>query len=139
MEGHSKGTSSVAFEVLIIKSETDFINLFIFNCVMSNINLFIFNYKFIQLQLVTSNFCFRRTYFSQAEENGCFLTLLLRFGFSTQPGKNYYYSYVSQQPSFESFSRWFWWECKTWFCFSLHALTPSFCNFVSFSLAINVT
>ena len=38
-----------------------------------------------------------------------------------------------------TFSPWFWWECKTWFIFSLHALTPSFCNFVSFSLAINFT
>ena len=34
------------------------------------------------------------------------------------------------------FSPWFWLGCKTWFCFSLHAFTPSFCNFVSFSLAI---
>ena len=39
----SEGTSSVAFAVLTIKSEIDFINLFIFNCLKSNINLFIFN------------------------------------------------------------------------------------------------
>ena len=31
-QGRSEGTSSVAFEVLKIKSEIDFINLFIFNC-----------------------------------------------------------------------------------------------------------
>ena len=42
-QGRSEGASSVAFEVLIIKSEIDFINLFIFNCLTSNINLFIFN------------------------------------------------------------------------------------------------
>ena len=42
-QGRSEGTSSVAFEVLIIKSEIDFINLFIFNCLMSNVNFFIFN------------------------------------------------------------------------------------------------
>ena len=39
----SEDTSSVAFEVLIIKSEIDFINLFIFKCLTSNVNLFIFN------------------------------------------------------------------------------------------------
>ena len=49
--GHSEGTSSVAFEVLIINCEIDFINLFIFNCLTSNINLFNFN-------CLTSNVCF---------------------------------------------------------------------------------
>ena len=44
-------TRRVAFEVIIIKSEIDFINLFIFNCLTSNINLFNFN-------CLTSNFCF---------------------------------------------------------------------------------
>ena len=43
VQGCSEGTSSVAFEVLIIKSKIDFINLFIFNCLTSNVNLFIFN------------------------------------------------------------------------------------------------
>ena len=38
-QGRSEGASSVAFEVLITKSEIDFINLFIFNCLTSNINL----------------------------------------------------------------------------------------------------
>ena len=55
-QGRSEGTSSVAFEVLIIKSEIDFINLFIFNCLMSNINLFKFN-------CLTSNFCFPKNIF----------------------------------------------------------------------------
>ena len=39
----SEGTSSVAFEVLIINCEIYFINLFIFNCLALNINVFIFN------------------------------------------------------------------------------------------------
>ena len=57
-----------------------------------------------------------------------------------QVKQNYYYSYVSQQSSFEwfLFSPWFWWGCKTSFCFSLHYSRPSFCKFVSFSLAIYV-
>ena len=38
-----EGTSSVAFEVLIMNCEKDFVNLWIFNCLMLNINLFIFN------------------------------------------------------------------------------------------------
>ena len=44
LQQRSKGTSSVAYEVLIIKFEIDFINLSIFNCLTSNIDLFIFNY-----------------------------------------------------------------------------------------------
>ena len=39
----SKGTSSVAFEVLIISWQKYFINLFIFNCLTVNIIFFIFN------------------------------------------------------------------------------------------------
>ena len=39
-QGRSEGASSEAFEVLIIKSDIDFIKLFIFNCLTSNINLF---------------------------------------------------------------------------------------------------
>ena len=39
----SKGSSSVAFEVLIINCQIDFMNLFIFNCLTSDIILFIFN------------------------------------------------------------------------------------------------
>ena len=47
----SEGTSSVAFEALIINWEENFINLPIFYCLMSNIHLFNFN-------CLTSNFCF---------------------------------------------------------------------------------
>ena len=42
-QGRSEGTSSVAFEVLIINCQIYFINLFIFNCLTLNIKLFIFN------------------------------------------------------------------------------------------------
>ena len=41
-QGRSEGTSSVAFEVLIINCQIYFINLFIFNCLKLNIKLFIF-------------------------------------------------------------------------------------------------
>ena len=41
-QGRSEGTSSVAFEVLIINCQIYFINLFIFNCLTLNIKLFIF-------------------------------------------------------------------------------------------------
>ena len=42
VQGHSEGTSSVAFEVLIINCQIYFINSFIFNCLTLNIKLFIF-------------------------------------------------------------------------------------------------
>ena len=35
-QGRSEGTSSVAFDVLIINCQIEFINLFIFNCLRSN-------------------------------------------------------------------------------------------------------
>ena len=41
-QGRSEGTSSVAFEVLIINCQIYFINSFIFNCLTLNIKLFIF-------------------------------------------------------------------------------------------------
>ena len=47
----SEGISSVAFKVLIINCQIDFINLLIFNCLTLDMNLFIFN-------CLTSNFCF---------------------------------------------------------------------------------
>ena len=62
-QGPSEGTWSVVFEVLIIKSEINFINLFTFNCLKSHVNLFIFNYLTSNIILfnfncLTSNFCF---------------------------------------------------------------------------------
>ena len=53
-QGYSKCTSNIAFEVLIINCQIDFINVFIFNPLTSNINLFNFNY-------LTSNFCFPKS------------------------------------------------------------------------------
>ena len=53
-QGCSEGTSSVAFEVLIINCQMYFINLLIFNCVTLNIKLFIFKSS----SCLTSNFCF---------------------------------------------------------------------------------
>ena len=50
-QGRSEGTSSVTFEVPIIKSEIDFVNLFIFNCLTSNENLFIFNCLTLNINL----------------------------------------------------------------------------------------
>ena len=63
LQGCSEGNSSVAFEVLVINCEIDFINLFIFNCLTSNINLFIFNCLTSDINLfnfncLTSSFCF---------------------------------------------------------------------------------
>ena len=48
-QGHSEGTLSVAFDVLIINYQIYFINLFILNCLTLNIKLFIFNLFDIKL------------------------------------------------------------------------------------------
>ena len=59
IQGRNEGTSSVAFEVLIINCQIDFINLFIFNCLTLNIKLFIFklfDFKF----LFSENHLFRK-------------------------------------------------------------------------------
>ena len=53
-QGRSEGTLSVALEVLIIKSEKDFINLFIFNC-------------------LTSNFCFPKNIFFASRRKRLFM------------------------------------------------------------------
>ena len=50
IQGHSEGTSSLAFEVLIINCQIYFINLFIFNCLTLNIKLFIF--KFLDVKFL---------------------------------------------------------------------------------------
>ena len=64
--GRSEGTSSVAFEVLIIKSEINFINLFIFNCLTSNVNFFNFN-------CLASNFCFPKNIFFASRRERLFM------------------------------------------------------------------
>ena len=51
IQGRSEGTSSVAFEVLIINCQIDFINLMICNCLKANTNLVI-------CYCLTSNSCF---------------------------------------------------------------------------------
>ena len=66
--GRSEGTSSVAFEVLIIKSEINFINLFIFNC-------------------LTSNFCFLKIIFFASRRERLFMDALPWFWVFNSPGK----------------------------------------------------
>ena len=61
IQGRSEGTSSLAFEVLIVKSEIDFVNLFIFNCLTSNISLFNFN-------CLSSIFCFPKNIFFRKQK-----------------------------------------------------------------------
>ena len=61
IQGRSEGTSSLAFEVLIMKSEIDFVNLFIFNCLTSNISLFNFN-------CLSSIFCFPKNIFFRKQK-----------------------------------------------------------------------
>ena len=56
--GGSKGTSSVAFEVLIINCQTYFINLFIFKCLTINMKVFIFKMFDVKF-LFSENHVFR--------------------------------------------------------------------------------
>ena len=85
-QGRRDGTSSVAFEVLIMNCNKDLINLFIFNYLASNINLFIFHCLTLTINLfifscLTSNFVFRKSYIFQAEENDCLWACVRIFGF----------------------------------------------------------
>ena len=59
LQGHSEGTSSVAFEVLIIICQIYFINLFIFNCLKLNTKLFIFKLFDVKF-LFSENHVFRK-------------------------------------------------------------------------------
>ena len=61
IQERSEGTSRLAFEVLIVKSEIDFVNLFIFNCLTSNISLFNFN-------CLSSIFCFPKNIFFRKQK-----------------------------------------------------------------------
>ena len=54
-----KGTSSVAFEVLIINCQIYFINLFIFNCLKLNVKLLIFKLPDVKF-LFSENHYFRK-------------------------------------------------------------------------------
>ena len=59
MQGRSEGTSSVAFEILIINCQIYFINLFILNCLTLNIKLFIFKLFDVKF-LFSENHVFRK-------------------------------------------------------------------------------
>ena len=77
-QGRSEGTSSVAFDVLIINFEIDFINLFTFNCLTSNVNLFIFNgltsnINLFNFNCLTSNFCFPKNIFFASRREQMFM------------------------------------------------------------------
>ena len=63
-KGHSEGTSSVAFEVLIMNCQIYFLNLFIFNCLILNITLFMFS-------LFEVKFLFSEIHIFSKQENGC--------------------------------------------------------------------
>ena len=56
-QGRSEGTSSVAFELLIINCQIYYINLFIFNCLALNVNLFIFNLCDVKFLFSESHIC----------------------------------------------------------------------------------
>ena len=58
-KGRTEGTSSVAFEVLIINCQIYFINSFIFNCLALNIKLFIFKLLDVKF-LFSENYVFRK-------------------------------------------------------------------------------
>ena len=59
-QGLSEGTSSVAFEVLIINCEIYFINSFIFNCLILNIKLFVFKFFDVKSLTFSENHVFRK-------------------------------------------------------------------------------
>ena len=59
LQQRSEGTSSVAFEVLIINCKICFIYLFIFNCLTLNIKLFIFKLLDVEF-LFSENHAFRK-------------------------------------------------------------------------------
>ena len=78
--GRSEGTSSVAFEVLLTKSEIDFINLFVFNCLKSNINLFNFN-------CFMSIICFPKKIFFASRRERIFMDVRPQFWVFNSTGK----------------------------------------------------
>ena len=91
-QGHSERTSSVAFEVLMIRSETDFIILFIFNCLTLNINLFPFNFlssivNLFNFNCLTSNFCFQKKIFFTSRGERMFMDARPQFQFFYPTGK----------------------------------------------------
>ena len=82
----------MAFEVLIIKSEIDFINLFIFNCLTSNVNLSIFNCltsntNLFNFNCLTSNFCFPKNMFLASRRERMFMDTRPSFRVFNSTGK----------------------------------------------------
>ena len=59
VQGRSEGTSSVAFEVLIINCQIYFLNSFMVNCLTLNIKLFIFKLFDVKF-LFSENHVFRK-------------------------------------------------------------------------------
>ena len=80
IQRRSEGTSSVAFEVLIINCHIEYINLFIFNCLTSNIKLLIFN-------CLMSNFCFPKNMSFTSRRERLFMDARLEFRILNSPGK----------------------------------------------------
>ena len=93
VQGHREGTSSVAFEVLIMNCEIDFINLFIFNYLASSIILFIlFNCLTLNINLsifncLTSNFCFPKNIYFASRRERVFMDVHPYFWILNSPGK----------------------------------------------------
>ena len=88
----SRGVARVVFEVLIIKSEIDFINLFIFNCLTSNMSLFIFNCLTSNINLFnfnsfSSNFCFPKNIFFASRRERMFVGVSPFFRVFNSTGK----------------------------------------------------
>ena len=72
-----EGTSTVAFEVLMMNCEKDFMHWFIFNYLASNINLFIFNCFTLNINsfifdCLTSNFCFPKNIYCASRREPLF-------------------------------------------------------------------
>ena len=91
-QGRREGNSSVAFEVLIMNCEIDFMNLFIFNYLQSNINLFIFNCLALMINLfifhcLTSNFCFPKNKYFAGRKERLFMDVRPYFRILNSPGK----------------------------------------------------
>ena len=88
----SRGVARVAFEVLIIKSEIDFISLFIFNCLTSNMSLFIFNCLTSNINLFnfnsfSPNFCFPKNIFFASRRERMFIDVPPFFRVFNSTGK----------------------------------------------------
>ena len=80
IQGRSEGTSSEAFEVLIIHCHIEFVNLFNANYLMPIINLFIFN-------CLTSNFRFPKNISFASRRERLFMEARPQFRILNSPGE----------------------------------------------------